>query len=64
VFACNARAAMPAAWGVAPDVPKKFGYEASFWQDVFEVVTEMPAEASVNPKNVVLTPSGPTKSGF
>ena len=61
---------MPAACGVAADVPKKFGYEASFWQEAF-VVGSSPvdgygglSEASVNPRNVVLTPSGPTKSGF
>jgi hypothetical protein len=61
---------MPAACGVAADVPKKFGYEVSFWQAVF-VVDRSPvdgngglSEASVNPRNVVLTPSGPTKSGF
>ena len=55
---------MPAACGVAAEVPKKFGYEASFWQDGFEVLIDMPAEASVYPRNVVLIPSGPTKSGF
>ena len=55
---------MPAACGVAADVPKKFGYEASFWQEAFVVVIDMPAEARVYPRKVLLTPSGPTKSGF
>src|ERR1700678_1963472 len=64
-------AAIPAAWGVAADVPKKFGYEETFWHWLGEALegTDTPVGGrawgvSWYPRNVSLTPSGPTKSGF
>jgi len=66
---------MAAACGVAAEVPKKFGYDPSFWHWLIEVVSNPPEETATPvggsafgvswyPRNVVLTPSGPTKSGF
>jgi hypothetical protein len=59
-------AAIEAACGVAADVPKKFGKLASFAHPATDEGSVMGglAEASVNPRKVLLTPSGPTKFGF
>src|SRR5580698_9157108 len=57
-FLCSSSAAAPATCGVAADVPKKSGKLAlsEHWPD--------PNAPSTKPRKVLLTPSGPTMSGF
>src|ERR1700676_1117074 len=53
---------MPATWGAAAEVPKKVGKPALFKQAV-TVLLSWPV-GNLNPRKVLLPPSGPTKSGF
>ena len=63
-LACRNSAAMLAMCGVAAEVPKKFGNVALFMQPATVELSGMFWLARVNPRNVSLPPSGPTKSGF
>src|SRR5258705_5631255 len=55
---------MLATCGAAAEVPKKFGKFALFAQAGTVLLSVNPVPAIVNPRNVSLPPSGPTKSGF
>src|SRR5258708_37698132 len=55
---------MLATCGAAAEVPKKFGKFALFAQAGTLLLSVNPVPAIVNPRNVSLPPSGPTKSGF
>src|SRR5258708_2940493 len=55
---------MLATCGAAAEVPKKLGNFVLFAQAGTVLLSVNPVPAIVNPKKVLLPPSGPTKSGF
>jgi hypothetical protein len=59
-FDCSISAATPAACGAAAEVPKKLGKLRLFWHSA----RPEPMLLRTKPRKVLLTPSGPTKSGF
>src|SRR5580658_3786296 len=61
---CSARAAMPAACGVAAEVPKKLRYVALLAHCATLDVSSKPVSARETAKNEVLMPSGAVKAGF